>query len=116
MQLDELSAVLDQLENLLDLFESTPIAMLDVRNEELEQVLAHFVFNDGLAGHFLLLDREPIEDSQTEAEREPEAADLVEFIVLLFKEVDLPSRHVVIHSFADDPWFSLTELGNVDEE
>lgn len=58
MQLNEFSTVLDQFDHLLDLFEATAIAIFNIRDEELEEVLAHFVVDDGLARHFFLLNRE----------------------------------------------------------
>ena len=60
MQLDEFGTVFDQFDHLLDLCEATAIAIFNIRNEELEEVLAHFVVNDGLTRHLFLLNRELI--------------------------------------------------------
>ena len=51
MKLDELRAVQDDLHDLLDLFQATLISVLYIREEELEEVLAHLVVDDGLTWH-----------------------------------------------------------------
>lgn len=86
MELDELGTVLDDLDNLLDLLEAASILVLNVRDEELEEVLAHLVVDDGLARNLLLLDGQIVQNAQTEAQREPDAADLVELVVLVLEE------------------------------
>jgi len=55
MKLDELCAVKDDLHDLLDLFQATLVSVLHVGEEELEEVLAHLVVDDGLACYFLFL-------------------------------------------------------------
>jgi len=58
MQLDELSAILNDLHHLFDLLEATTVLLgtKGIWMEELEQVLAHLVVDDGLACYLLLLD------------------------------------------------------------
>lgn len=65
MKLNELSAVFDHLDYLFDLFEATAIIVFYERDEELEQILRHFVFNNGLASYFLLLYGQLVQDSKT---------------------------------------------------
>ena len=67
MKLDELRAVQDDLDDLLDLFQATLISVLYIREEELEQVLAHLVVDDGLARNFLHLHGELVQYSQAQA-------------------------------------------------
>lgn len=88
VQLDELGTVLNDLDHLLDLLEAAAVLLgaESIRVEELEEVLAHLVVDDGLARYLLLLDGELVQNSETEAEREPDAVDLVEFVAFLFKE------------------------------
>lgn len=56
MKLDEFCAVVNYLDDLLDLLQATAVAVFDVWNEELEQILTHFVVDNCLAGNLLLLD------------------------------------------------------------
>lgn len=88
MQLNELRAILNDLDDLLDLLEATSILLgaEGIGMEELEEVLAHLVVYDGLAGDLLLLDGELVQDAETEAERETDAVDLVELVALLLEE------------------------------
>lgn len=88
VQLDELGTVLNDLDHLLDLLEAAAVLLgaESIRVEELEEVLAHLVVDDGLARYLLLLDGELVQNSETEAEREPDAVDLVEFVAFFFKE------------------------------
>jgi len=55
VELDELSTVLNDLDYLLDLLDAALVCMLDVREEELEEILAHFVINNSFTGDLLLL-------------------------------------------------------------
>lgn len=88
MQLDELSTILNDLDDLLDLLEAAAVLLgaKSIWMEELEEVLAHLVVDDGLARDLLLLDGELVQNSETQAEREPDAIDLVELVALLLKE------------------------------
>lgn len=86
MQLDEIGAILNNLDYLSDLFQAAFVAVLHIWYKEVEQILAHFVVDDCLARDLLLRDSEFVEDSQTEAERESDATDLVQFVVFSLKE------------------------------
>ena len=55
MQLYELCAVLDNLDHLLDLLEAASVPIFYVWEEKQEEILAHFVVDDGLACYFLFL-------------------------------------------------------------
>ena len=63
MELLELNTVLDDLDDLLDLLEASLVLVLDVGLEELEQVRAHLVVSNGLAGYLLLEHRKDVKDS-----------------------------------------------------
>jgi len=115
MELDELRAVLDQLYHLLDLLEAAPVPMLHVWNEELEQVLAHLVLDNGLAGHLLLLHREPVKNPEAQTERKSKAADLVELVALFFEEVDFPGRNLVL-ALGHYPRVVINKLGDLHKE
>ena len=67
MKLDELRAVQDDLHDLLYLFQATLVSVLYVGEEELEEVLAHLVVNDGLACYFLLLHGQLVQNSEAQA-------------------------------------------------
>jgi len=56
MKLDEFCTVVNYLDDLLDLLQAAAVAVFDVWNEELEQILTHFVVDNCLAGNLLLLD------------------------------------------------------------
>jgi hypothetical protein len=47
MKLYELGTVFHQLNYLFDLLETTLVAVFNIWDKELEEVLAHFVFDDG---------------------------------------------------------------------
>lgn len=66
MQLDKVGAILDDLNNLSDLFQTAFVAILHIWYKEVEQILAHFVVDDCLASDLFLGDCEFVEDSQTE--------------------------------------------------
>ena len=68
MKLDELCTVVNYLDDLLDLLQAAAVAVFDVRNEELEQVLTHFIVDNCLTGDLLLLDREFVQNSKTQAQ------------------------------------------------
>jgi hypothetical protein len=110
MQLNELRTILNDLDDLLDLLEAASVLLSaeGIGMEELEEVLAHLVVNDGLAGDLLLLDGELVQDAETEAEREADAVDLVELVALLLEEeAGTPIRHLA--SILD----AFTFLGNL---
>lgn len=67
MQLLELYAVLDDLDDLLDLLQARVVLMFNVGHKELEEVRAHLVVSDGLAGYLFLLNGQDVEDAQGEA-------------------------------------------------
>lgn len=69
MQLDKVGAILNDLDNLSDLFQTAFVAILDIWDKEVKQILAHFVVDDCLASDLFLGDGELVEDSQTETER-----------------------------------------------
>jgi hypothetical protein len=96
MELNELSAVLDHLDDLFDLFEATAIIVFHEGDEKLEQILRHFVFNDGLASYFLLLYGQLVQDSQTQAKRQPYATDFVQLISFIFEEKGAFGRKAVL--------------------
>jgi len=68
VQLYELCAVLDNLDHLLDLLEAASVPIFYVWEEKQEEILAHFVVDDGLACDLLLLHRQLVEDPQTETQ------------------------------------------------
>ena len=57
MKLLELDAVLNDLDNLLNLLKTRMVLMFNVWDEELEQVRAHLIVSNCLAGNLLLLNR-----------------------------------------------------------